>query len=148
MNVQRLNFPDFEFRIRTEGQNKQIFDSLRGRFVALTPEEWVRQHVIRFLVEEKKYPGSLMGVEKAVRVLHLDRRADLVVYSRDGKPWMIVECKAAHVPVTEETLYQAARYNMALGARYFVLTNGLDHYCCRIGEESIAFLDDLPEYGP
>ncbi len=148
MNVQRLNFPDFEFRIRTEGQNKQIFDSLRGRFVALTPEEWVRQHVIRYLVEEKKYPGSLMGVEKAVRVLQLDRRADVVVYSRDGRPWMIVECKAAHVPVTEETLYQAARYNMALGARYFVLTNGLDHYCCRIGEESIVFLDDLPEYGP
>jgi hypothetical protein len=145
--VQQLNFPEFEFRFRTEGQNKQIFDSLRRKYVALTPEEWVRQHVIRYLVEEKKYPAALMGVEKGIRVMQLARRVDVVVYARDGRPWMIVECKSAGVPVTEDTLYQAARYNMALGASYFVLTNGLEHYCCRIGEETISFLDDLPVFG-
>jgi hypothetical protein len=147
MSFSELNLPSFEFRIREEGQRKQIFDSLRKRFVVLTPEEWVRQHFIRFLTEVKKYPASLMSVERGVKIISGTKRTDIVIHNRNGKPWMIVECKASDVPVTEDALLQAARYNLALQASYLVLTNGLEHYCCSLQNSKIEFLDDLPEFG-
>ncbi len=146
MSFSDLNLPSFEFRIREEGQRKQIFDSLRKRFVALTPEEWVRQHFIRFLTEVKKYPASLMNVERGVKIISGTKRTDIVVHNRQGKPWMIVECKASDVPVTEDALLQAARYNMALQASYLVITNGMEHYCCTLQNKQIDFMDDLPEF--
>lgn len=146
MSFSELNLPSFEFRIREEGQRKQIFDSLRKRFVALTPEEWVRQHFIRFLTEVKKYPASLMNVERGVKIISGTKRTDIVVHNRQGKPWMIVECKAPDIPVTEDTLLQAARYNMALQASFLVITNGMEHYCCTLQNKQIEFKDDLPEF--
>lgn len=144
MPFSELNLPSFEFRIREEGQRKQIFDSLRKRFVALTPEEWVRQHFLRFLTEVKKYPASLISIERGVKIISGTKRTDILVYTRQGKPWMIVECKAPEVPVTEDALLQAARYNMALQASFLVLTNGMEHYCCSLQNRQIEFLDDLP----
>ncbi|MBL7929399.1 MAG: type I restriction enzyme HsdR N-terminal domain-containing protein, partial [Bacteroidia bacterium] len=146
MPFSELNLPSFEFRIREEGQRKQIFDSLRKRFVALTPEEWVRQHFIRFLTEAKRYPASLINVERGVKIISGTKRTDIVVHNRHGKPWMIVECKAPDMPVTEDALLQAARYNMALQATFLVLTNGMEHYCCTLQNKQIEFLDDLPEF--
>ncbi len=146
MPFSELNLPSFEFRIREEGQRKQIFDSLRKRFVALTPEEWVRQHFIRFLTEAKRYPASLINVERGVKIISGTKRTDIVVHNRQGKPWMIVECKAPDMPVTEDALLQAARYNMALQATFLVLTNGMEHYCCTLQNKQIEFLDDLPEF--
>src|SRR3954469_13940291 len=108
---QPLNLPEFEPVLRDKGQSKQIFDLVRRRFVALTPEEWVRQHLIHFKVTRCRYPLSLMAVEKVVKVNGLSQRADIVVFNRDGLPWLLAECKAPAVPVSQETFYQAARYN-------------------------------------
>lgn len=144
--MQKLNLPAYDFRIKTEGQSKQIFDKLRGRFVALTPEEWVRQHFILFLIEEKKYPAGLFSVERGVKVNELNKRTDLVIYNRSGKPWMLIEFKAYDIAITQETFYQAARYNMVHNVPYMVVSNGMEHYCCRMTNASFEFLDDLPEF--
>jgi len=141
-----LNFPEFSFRVRAEGQSKQIFDSVRKRFVTLTPEEWVRRNLIRYLDQVMGYPLSLMAVEKKVEGLAKTQRADLVIYDRSGKPWMIAECKAAHVELGEDTLFQAARYNLALEVPFFLLTNGLEHYCLQNTPQGLVYLDGLPGF--
>lgn len=143
----QLNLPTYEYKIRTAGQSKQIFDLLRKKYVVLTPEEWVRQHFIQFLISEKKYPASLMSVERGLKINSLQKRTDIVVFNKFGNPWMIVECKSPTIEITEDTLFQAARYNMSLNVQFLSLTNGLEHYCCKIEKKSIVFLDDLPEYG-
>ena len=146
--LEHLNFPDFSFRVRTQGQSKQIFDSVRKRFVALSPEEWVRQNLVRFMTDVFFYPLSLMAVEKKIDVNGLSQRADIVVYNRNGRPWLIAECKASSVKISQETFLQAARYNMSLDVPYFVLRNGHEHYCLRKTNEKFEFLDALPEMEP
>ncbi len=141
-----LNLPPVNFRFSEDGQSKQIFDLVRKRFVALTPEEWVRQHFLHFMINEKSYPASLMGVEMLVRVNELAQRADIVIYQNTGKPWMIVECKKTEVPLTQETFYQLARYNLTLQVPYMVITNGLEHYCMFFNGKDFEYLDDLPAY--
>ncbi len=140
-----LNFPDFSFRVRDTGQSKQIYDSVRKRFVALTPEEWVRQNLIRLMSEVFLYPESRLAVEKKVEVNGISQRADVVVYNSLGKPALIAECKAAAVKITEDTFLQAARYNLSLNVPFFVLTNGLEHYCLRWDGRAFGFLDELPQ---
>lgn len=144
--MQKLNLPEYDFRIKNEGQSKQIFDKLRGRFVALTPEEWVRQHFILFLIEEKKYPSGLFSIERSIKLNELNKRSDLVVFDRNGQPWMLVEFKSFDVSITQETFYQAARYNMVHKVPYMVVSNGMEHYCCRMTEDNFEFMDDLPEF--
>ena len=141
-----LNLPQADLRLKDEGQSKQIFDSVRKRFVALTPEEWVRQHFIHFMINEKKYPASLMGVEMLVRMNELSQRADIVVYQRDGKPWLIVECKAPQITINQDTFYQAARYNITLQVPYIVITNGIEHYCLHFNGKNFDYLEDLPAF--
>ncbi len=141
-----LNLPAFNFRLKEKGQSKQIFDTVRKKFVALTPEEWVRQHFIHFMIHEKRYPSSLMGVEMMVRVNELSQRADIVVYQRDGKPWLIVECKAPHIQINQDTFYQAARYNITLQVPYIVITNGIEHYCLHFNGKNFDYLDELPAF--
>ncbi len=141
-----LNLPAHYFKIRTDGQSKQIFDELRKKYVALTPEEWVRQHFIMFLINEKKYPASLFAVEKQHTLNDLQKRTDLIVYTRDLKPWMLCEFKAHDVEITQEVFYQAARYNLKFEAPYIVVTNGIEHFCCQRVGEKFEFTDDLPEY--
>ena len=144
--MQKLNLPEYQFQIKLSGQSKQIFDKLRGKYVALTPEEWVRQNFILFLSEEKKYPVGLFSVERGVKVNELNKRTDLVIYDREKKPWMLVEFKAHDVPVTQEVFYQAARYNLAHNVPYMVVSNGIEHYCCKMTATSFEFMDDLPEF--
>ena len=139
-----LNFPPFSFSLRDTGQSKQIFDFVRKRYVALTPEEWVRQNLLRFLTETYRYPASLMAVEKAVSVNGLTQRADVVVYNRDGQPWMIAECKAPSVPISRDTFYQAARYNISLRVPFFVMTNGNEHFCIEFTGTELVFRESLP----
>jgi hypothetical protein len=140
----RLNFPHYEFRIRKE----EIFDPVRKKFVALTPEEWVRQHVIRFLHEERSFPLSLMKVEVQLKLHTLKKRVDMIVYGKDVKPILIVECKAPEVPITQKTFDQAARYNLKTGVEYIFITNGLTHFFCKSDKstESYHFLNDLPRF--
>ena len=141
-----LNLPMADLRLKTEGQSKQIFDSVRKKFVALTPEEWVRQHFIHFMINTKKYPASLMGVEMLVKVNNLSQRSDIVVFQSNGKPWLIVECKAPHITINQDTFYQAARYNSSLKVPFIVITNGLEHYCLHFNGKDFDYLDDLPDF--
>jgi hypothetical protein len=146
--MQSLNFPEYQFRMMFSGGKQQIFDIVRKRFVTLTPEEWVRQHVLHHLAAENAVPLSLIGVEVNLKLNSLVKRADIVVYSRSGRPLMLVECKAPGVAVSQQIFDQAARYDMIFHVNFMLITNGLSHYCCKfnIAENSYLFLPDIPSY--
>ena len=148
MNLQKLNLPEYAFRIKTENGKQVIFDDIRKKFVALTPEEWVRQHFIQFLNREKRYPGSLMAVEKKVNVNGHPRRFDLLIYRRDGQPLLIAEFKAPGVKISQDTFDQVVRYNMALQVEFVVVSNGLQHFACQIDYQnnSYLFLKEVPGF--
>lgn len=145
--MQPLNFPDYSFRFKNSENKTLIFDRIRKKFVVLTPEEWVRQHTIHFLITEKKYSEHLLSVEKQVFLNHISRRCDIVLFNRDGSIFLIVECKAPSVAISQEVFDQIARYNMALNADYLMVTNGISHYFCQIDAraERYIFLKDLPD---
>jgi type I site-specific restriction endonuclease len=147
--MQQLNFPAYSFRFKNSENKVAIFDEIRKKFVILTPEEWVRQHVVRYLLEEKKYSKSYINVEKMITINGLTKRYDVVVFHPDGSIFVLIECKAPEVPITQITFDQIARYNMVLQANYLMVTNGLHHYFCQMDFESerYNFLRDLPEYG-
>jgi hypothetical protein len=141
-----LNFPAFQFRLsRVEGK-EYIFDPVRKKMVSNTPEEWVRQHMIAYLLEISGVPASLLGVEKQLILNGLVKRFDIAVFNRSGNPLMLIECKAPVIKVTEKVFDQAARYNMLLKVNYFIITNGLDHFCCKLDyiKGSYDFLEDIP----
>ena len=146
--MQNLNFPSFNFRIKSSENKTSIFDVIRKKFVILTPEEWVRQHVIHFLIEIKNYPLSLINVEKAIDLNGTIKRYDIVVYKPNGTIQLLVECKAPKVKITQDTFDQIARYNLILKGDYLMVTNGLNHYYCQINyqTENYHFLKDLPLY--
>jgi len=145
--MQQLQFPTYSFRFKNSENKTLIFDEIRKKFIVLTPEEWVRQHVLRFLISEKKYPKPLINVEKQLKVKDTIKRYDVVIYNRDGSIFLIVECKAPSIPITQQTFDQIARYNLVANATYLMVTNGLDHYYCQMDYENEAyiFLKDLPE---
>jgi len=144
----KLNLPVYDFRIREQDSKLQIFDSIRKKFVALTPEEWIRQNFARYLVEEKQYPVSLIAIEKGLLVERRTKRTDIVIYNRAGNPLVIVECKALEVKITPNVFDQIVRYNITLNANYLVVTNGLEHFCCQLSydDNSYSFLKEIPEY--
>jgi type I site-specific restriction endonuclease len=148
--MQKLNFPDYNFRFKNSENKVAIFDEIRKKFILLTPEEWVRQHVVKFLHEEKKYPKSHINVEKIIKLNGLNKRYDVVVFQPDGKILILVECKAPEVVITQNTFDQIARYNMQMDATYMMVTNGLNHYFCRMDyeQEQYRFLQDIPQYQP
>ncbi|MEA4852443.1 MAG: type I restriction enzyme HsdR N-terminal domain-containing protein [Paludibacter sp.] len=144
----QLNLPAYNFRIIKKNEKPFIFDDLRKKFVALTPEEWVRQHFIRFLINVKHYPASLIAIEKQLVINGLKKRCDAVVYSRNAEPLMIIEFKATTVSIAQQTFDQAAVYNSKLKVDYFIISNGLKHYCCRLDKNVLQynFLDDIPDF--
>ncbi|MRT91894.1 type I restriction enzyme HsdR N-terminal domain-containing protein [Ancylomarina sp. 16SWW S1-10-2] len=146
--MEKLNLPSYNFNIKLEEQRKLIFDSIRKKYVVLTPEEWVRQNFISYLVENKNYPKGLIAVEKKVDVNRMPQRSDIVLYNNKAIPVMIVECKASCVKISQDTFNQIARYNMKLQVPYLVVTNGLKHYCCEINYEtnSFHFIPEIPDY--
>ena len=143
-----LNLPKYDFKVKSEGGKKQIFDSVRKQFVALTPEEWVRQHFIQFLHQEKGFPLSLMGVEFPLQYNSMNKRADIICFQKEGKPMMLVECKSANVSISQKVFDQIARYNFDLRVQYLVVTNGLQHFCCEMNykENSYRFLQEIPVF--
>lgn len=143
----KLNFPDYSFRFKNRENKPLIFDVIRKKFVVLTPEEWVRQHTVQFLISEKLYPPSLINVEKQLKLHETRKRYDIVVFEPDGKVHIIVECKAPGVAITQSTFDQIARYNLVTNAAYLMVTNGLDHYYCRMDYENerYVFLEEIPE---
>lgn len=148
--MQKLNFPDYKFRFKNSENKVAIFDEIRKKFIVLTPEEWVRQHVIRFLRDEKLFPISHINVEKVIKINGLSKRYDIVVFQPDGAIFLIVECKAPSVPVTQSTFDQIARYNMSLNAVHLMVTNGLNHYFCQMDHaaQRYNFMPDVPKYSP
>ena len=151
MKLPKLYFPEYEFKVQSDtqsGQSLKIFDIIRRKYVSLTPEEWVRQHLLHFLVNERKFPQTLISVEKKVLVNRLFRRTDVVIYSSSLKPILIAECKAPSVVLSQKAFDQTARYNMTLGVMYFVITNGLETICCLIDHENqkYQFLKEIPFY--
>jgi len=146
--MQQLNFPHFEFKLREINNRQEIFDPVRHKYVTLTPEEWVRQHLIAYLTLIKCYPISIIGVEKQLMLNKLTKRFDLVVFGRNANPLLLVECKAPGIEITEKTFDQAARYNILLQAEYFLITNGLEHYTCRIDydKKQYIFIEEVPAF--
>ena len=144
--MENLNLPTYPFRFRTSGQSKEIFDTLRKKYVVLTPEEWVRQHFIMFLRDQLLYPAGFISVEKGLSVNDRKKRADIVIHDSTGKPWMIVECKAPKVKLTENAFYQAASYHLKLDVKYLVVTNGITHFCCKFEKEKFVFTDGFPGF--
>ncbi|MBO5583799.1 MAG: type I restriction enzyme HsdR N-terminal domain-containing protein [Prevotella sp.] len=143
-----LNLPSFDIKIRREGNRAVVLDPLRRRWVALTPEEWVRQHFVNLLVSEKHYPATLVANEVQLSVGEKVMRADTVVYDRTLRPRMIVEYKAPTVAITQKVFDQISVYNLLLRVDYLAVSNGRQHYVCRMdyNNEKYSFLEDLPDY--
>ena len=146
--MQQLHFKTYNFRLKNSENKTYIFDIIRKKFLYLTPEEWVRQHTLMYLIEDLHYPISLINVEKIINVSGLKKRYDVVVFNKDGSIFLLIECKAPNVQINQETFNQIARYNLKLNAKYLMLTNGLNHYFCKIDIENkkYIFLQDLPSY--
>jgi hypothetical protein len=144
-----LNLPYANTKIVVRNEKQMVFDFLRKRFVALTPEEWVRQQFTHFLVEHKGYPAMFIGNEITLSVGRLSRRCDSVVFNKSAEPVMIIEYKAPTVKITQKVFEQICSYNIALHAPYLTVSNGLQSYCCRIDKEAntYEFLKDIPAYG-
>ena len=147
-SMQQLNFPAYPFRFKNRENKVHIFDQIRKKFIQLQPEEWVRQHVVSFLISEKKYPKSLINVEKELIINTLKKRYDVLVYHTDGSIALIVECKAPSIKIAQDTFDQIARYNMTLKTDLLIVTNGLQHFTCIMDHENkrYQFLKEIPEY--
>jgi type I site-specific restriction-modification system R (restriction) subunit len=144
-----LNLPTYFFRIKQENDKKYIFDEIRRRFVLLTPEEWVRQHVVKYLIAVKNFPKILIAVEKGFSHQRRKRRYDLLIYDRHGEPLMIVECKAPNVEISQNAFDQVSRYNLMHRAPYMLISNGHKHYCCLLNMDykQYRFLQEIPDFG-
>lgn len=146
--MKKLNFPVYSFRFKNSENKVAIFDEIRKKFILLTPEEWVRQHTVQFLLQDKKFPKSYINVEKLIKINDLSKRYDVVVFQTNGDIFLLIECKAPEVPISQNTFDQIARYNLVLKAKYLMVTNGLNHYFCQMDfeNEKYIFLNELPAY--
>ena len=144
--MRELNLPKFQFKVKETPKGRKVWDDFRKKYILLTPEEWVRQHFLKFLNINLKYPKSLIRTEFEIRYNQLKKRPDIVAYNKEGSPFLIVECKAPDVKISNETFSQAALYNQTLKAKYIVITNGLDHFCCEQNEKTgtFQFIEKIP----
>ncbi|MFC6876028.1 type I restriction enzyme HsdR N-terminal domain-containing protein [Flavobacterium myungsuense] len=146
--MQPLNFSSYNFRFKNSENKVAIFDEIRKKFIILTPEEWVRQHVVQFLLQEKKYPKSHINVEKLLKINDLKKRYDVVVFNADGSIRILIECKAPEIKIAQNTFDQIARYNLTLRAEFLMVTNGHNHYFCQMDfeNEKYHFMKELPHF--
>jgi hypothetical protein len=146
--MQALNLPPYAVKTRNEEGTTQIFDTLRQRFVALTPEEWVRQHFVHYLIEHKGYPHGLMGNEIELHIGDKKLRCDTLLYNKETAPRMIIEYKAPTIKLQQKTFDQISAYNLLLKVDYLIVSNGLQHYCCKMDytNQKYFFLEDIPDY--
>src|SRR6218665_3318965 len=135
-----LTFRQYPFRFRQQDDVRYVFDIIRKKYVVLTPEEWVRQHILHYLTEELKYPKGLLSVEKEIKINNLKKRYDIVVYDAEHKPWMLIECKEPEVQIGDPALQQLLRYHNALQCPYWFLTNGMQNFCACIQDGNISWL--------
>ena len=146
--MEKLNFKSYPLRIKNNENKQYVFDEIRKKNVLLTPEEWVRQNCVQFLIHEKKYPKSLISVEKKLSINSLTKRYDIVVFNSNGIIILVVECKSPKVKITQKTFDQISSYNLAFKSRYLMITNGLRHYFCKVDyvKNKLFFLNELPSY--
>ncbi len=144
----QLNLPEYPIKLGGTAEKPTIYDVLRKKHVKLTPEEWVRQHFVHLLIDGKGYPGALMANELQLKVGEKSLRADTVLYDNSLRPRMILEFKAPHIPITQAVFDQITAYNQLLHVDYLVVSNGMDHYCCRMDYENKTYhyLKDIPDY--
>jgi len=140
-----INYPEYPFKIQKEAGKDCIFDPLRKSWVVLTPEEWVRQNFIQYLIQIKQYPSTLIAIEKTIQLGELKKRFDIIVYKNDN-PWLLIECKEANVPITVKTLEQILQYQQVVEADFLVMTNGHTTYGARIETGKLHYLQSLPDY--
>jgi len=146
--VFKLNLPLFTPTLKKEEGKVWIFDIIRKKHIVLTPEEWVRQHFVHYMINDLKYPKSLFRIEGSLTYNKLQKRSDILVRDREGRPWMLVECKSPSIKLTQRAFNQIAVYNMTVGAKFIAVTNGMVHYCCeaaKAGEEA-KFLNEFPSF--
>jgi hypothetical protein len=138
----------FDATLKKEQGKVYIFDNIRKKYLVLTPEEWVRQHFINYLIQDHKYPKSLIRIEGGVSYNKLQKRSDILIYNRQGKPWMLIECKSPTIKLSQKAFNQVAVYNMTIGAKYVAVTNGIIHYCYAGTNEGgeVIFLDEFPHF--
>lgn len=146
--MQALNLPPYQFKLKQQGVRTQIFDAIRKKYVVLTPEEWVRQNFLQYLILDKSYPASRIAVEAGLKYNQLQKRMDVLVYDKQGNPHLMVECKAPEVKITQDVFDQIARYNMVFKVKYLVVTNGMNHFCCRMDytENTYSYLENIPAF--
>lgn len=145
--MQPLNLPEYSFRWKVENNNHYIFDGIRKKFLLLTPEEWVRQNITAFLIEDRKFPPGLISAESGIKVNTLSRRYDILVYSKNRNPLVLVECKAPHIKITQKVFDQIIAYNYSVRAAFLLVTNGLQHFFLRKNEGGqFIFCDKIPEF--
>ncbi|MCF0070722.1 type I restriction enzyme HsdR N-terminal domain-containing protein [Dyadobacter sp. CY261] len=144
--MESLNLPGFAHKVKQVNGKPHIFDIIRRKFVTLTPEEWVRQHFIHLLIANYGYPKSLFAVETGLQYNTLAKRTDIMVLSNHALPFLLVECKAPFIAVTDATFAQISRYNFTLRPQYLAVTNGMTHYCFQAVNGQIHFMDDFPQY--
>lgn len=142
----KLKYPSHDYKIKREASAEIIFDELRKRWVSLTPEEWVRQNFVQYLIQVKKYPAGLVAIEKEIYLNELRKRFDILIYSKAHKPWMMVECKSMEVPISEKILEQMLVYNLAVPVQYLVLTNGSYCYAAERRSGNLVFLAEIPDW--
>lgn len=145
---EKLNFPEIRLKLKQDKLSTIVFDAIRKKWLVLTPEEWVRQHLINYLVMHKSYPVSLISLEAGLKYNAMQKRSDLLVYTTAGKPLFVVECKASHVLITQKVIEQVSVYNKSIGAKYVCVTNGLKHYCWTFNSETngFDFLIEIPDF--
>ena len=141
----KIEYPPYQPKIKVENEKEFIFDEFRKRWIILTPEEWVRQNFLQYLTQIKKYPASLIAIEKEIKLGELKKRFDIVVYDSNTKPWMIIECKEMNVPIDKSALDQVLRYNITLNVPYLVITNGSYCMALNLKENKISEMDFLPD---
>lgn len=143
-----LNLPPYKIKLAGTKAKPTIFDVLRRKYVALTPEEWVRQHFIHYLIEHKSYPMSLLANEVSLKIADKALRADSVLYTRQLQPKIIIEYKAPYIPITQKVFNQISAYNLLLHVDYLIVSNGIESYCCKMDYENkrCLFLDSIPDY--
>lgn len=146
--MQTLNLPEYPFKLKEENKKTKIFDEIRREYFVLTPEEWVRQHIVRYLIDIKSFPKGLIALEKGLILNGLRKRADILVYDRTGKPILMVECKAPEVKIDQSVFEQIGRYNIKMKLPYLMVSNGIEHYCAKVDfiNAKISFLENIPNY--
>jgi len=144
----RLNLPTYPFKITRSENSLSIFDPIRKKYVALTPEEWVRQHFVQYLICEKGFPQALIANEIGIKLNRTSKRCDTVIYNRDLKPLVLVEYKAPEIEITQKVFEQISRYNIIFKVPYLIISNGLSHYCCYVDYDSqrATFITEIPNY--